>query len=271
MKKVIPMLLCFVLFSLCMFTGCGENVQQTEAPGEGSTPVETTEVPATLETEEAIPVATAETGNPTTETTTAPTTPEATEPPTEEPAVVPTATETVTPTTEENPPSAMEEIQRQLEEGNALCAIAFLGSCDGSFSEVQAYLEDSGMVDAYPILGGLDGDLFLETAGSELYLIVQREDVDLSIYEQSMDPETGEMLTGDLRAVYIAPAPFLLRCNLSDIIPNLLLSLESTTGETLEYSPFISLRDGSVSVTEGILDLTDYSLIYGDLWEREEE
>ncbi len=236
-----------------MFTGCAENVQQTEAPTEGSTPVETTDAHVTLETEELVLITTAETTSPTTEATTAPTTVEATET-----------------TTEENELSAMEEIQRQLEDGNALCAIAFLGSCDGSFSEVQAYLEDSGMVDTYPILEGLSGDIFLETAGSELYLIVQREDVEISMYEQSMDPETGEMMTGDLRALFIAPAPFLLRCNISDIIPNILLSLGSTTGEKLEYSPFISLRDGSVSVTEGILDLTDYSLIYGDLWEREE-
>ena len=267
MKKVIAILLCFVLFSMCMFTGCAEDVQQTEAPAEGSTSVETTEAIVTPESEESVMITTAETTPPTTEETTAPTT---VEPTTEEPTVVPTAAETVAPTTEENELSAMEEIQRQLEEGNALCAIAFLGSCDGSFSEVQAYLEDSGMVDAYPILEGLSEDLFLETAGSELYLIVQREDVDISVYEQGMDPETGEMLTGDLRSVLIGPAPFLLRCNISDIMPNLLLTLGSTTGEKLEYSPFISLRDGSVSVTEGILDLTDYSLIYGDLWEREE-
>ena len=270
MKKVIAILLCFVLFSMCMFTGCAEEVQQTEAPTEGNTSVETTEATVTPEPEESVMITTAETTSPTTEATTVPTTVEATEPTTEEPTIVPTATETIVPTTETIELSVMEEIQRQLEEGNALCAIAFLGSCDGSFSEVQAYLEDSGMVDAYPILEGLSEDLFLETAGSELYLIVQREDVDISVYEQGMDPETGEMLTGDLRAVFIAPAPFLLRCNISDIIPNILLTLGSTRGEKLEYSPFISLRDGSVSVTEGILDLTDYSLIYGDLWEREE-
>ena len=42
--------------------------------------------------------------------------------------------------------------------------------------------------------------------------------------------------------------PLLLRGNVSDILPNFVLLIEGQGGETMEYSPSLSLRDGMLNV-----------------------
>jgi len=58
--------------------------------------------------------------------------------------------------------------------------------------------------------------------------------------------------------------PLLLRGNVSEILPNLMLQAE-LADSTLEYAPCLSLMDGSLTEAEGILDLSDYGFLL-QLW-----
>ena len=158
--------------------------------------------------------------------------------------------------------SLMSSIQEKLEQDHALCAVAFVGYCDGSFAEIQKGFESEGVLEALPILAEIEEECFISNVGSELYLVVPREDVGLTVYEQVLD-ENGEALTyGEELYRSAQLEPLLLRGNVSDIFPNFVLLIEGQGGETMEYSPSLSLRDGMLNVeTSLICDMTPYETL----------
>lgn len=85
----------------------------------------------------------------------------------------------------------------------------------------------------------------------EYYLIIPRyPDMALSLYQ-------NDIQTGQSTLVYEDPAggPFLIQCNISDIFSDVTIEL-TWQGESVSFSPYISLKDGSVQVGERGLDLT---------------
>ena len=119
-------------------------------------------------------------------------------------------------------------------------AVAYLGyqQMDDLDFYAQQYLDSADL----PIHYISAGDYYLvipRYAGTGLHLY--RNDLDTSqpilIYE---DPDCG---------------PFILQCNASDIFADATVRL-TFEGEYAEFSPFISLRDGSVDIGEHGLLLT---------------
>ncbi len=188
--------------------------------------------------------------------------PTTTEMPTE-PTTAPT--EPTEPTTETQPVetvSQMEDIQAKLEQDHTLCAVAFVGYNGGSFAEIQEGFVTDGLLDALPVLAEVKEEHLICLDGSELYLVVPRKDVYMAVCEQSMDPESGETIVGEILYENEQWAPILLRGNVSDIFPNLVLQIAGEGGETMEYSPCLSLEDGMLSVqTSLICDMTPYELL----------
>lgn len=88
-------------------------------------------------------------------------------------------------------------------------------------------------------------------SNGEYYLIIPRySDMSLRLYK-------GDMETMGQTLIYEETAcrPFIIQCNISDIFPDASISL-SRDSETVEFSPYLSLKDGSVQVGERGLDLT---------------
>ena len=86
----------------------------------------------------------------------------------------------------------------------------------------------------------------------DYYLVIPRySEMNLSLYR-------NDIVTSSSALVYEEPdcRPFILQCNVSDIFPDAAIQL-TYAGETVEFSPFISLKDGSVDVGERGLLLTD--------------
>ena len=75
-------------------------------------------------------------------------------------------------------------------------------------------------------------------------------DMSLALYK-------NDIQTGQPALVYEDPAcePFLIQCNISDIFSDVTVEL-TYQGETVSFSPYISLKDGSVQVGERGLDLS---------------
>ncbi len=119
-------------------------------------------------------------------------------------------------------------------------AAAYLGY--QQIDDLDFYVEQYLDSDKLPIHYISDGDYYLvipRYAGTELKLY--RNDLETSqpilLYE---DPDCG---------------PFILQCNASDIFADALIRLDYGD-ETAEFSPFISLKDGSVDIGAQGLDLT---------------
>lgn len=88
--------------------------------------------------------------------------------------------------------------------------------------------------------------------GEELYLIVPiQKNVTMDIYSAIM--EDSDIVKDKLIAS--TNKPFILKCNISDIIPNIIIEIKQNN-KVYEYSPNISLKDGSLYVNKYVLDVT---------------
>ena len=152
--------------------------------------------------------------------------------------------------------------------GLLLCLL-LLSGCGGGVEEVSrrdkipfqegqlyaaAYLgyQEPGDLDYYldRYLDG--GDLPIHyLSGGDYYLIIPRYD------GMALSLSRADIETGQTALLYQDPdcRPFLIQCNASDIFADAVIAL--TYGEEqAEFSPFISLKDGSVDVGPRGLDLT---------------
>ena len=126
-------------------------------------------------------------------------------------------------------------------EAGQLYAVAYLGyqTTDGLDYYAKRYLDS----DKLPIHYVSDGDY---------YLVIPRYDgMSLSLYVNDFETSLGTLRFRDPDC-----RPFIIQCNVSDIFADVTVRLEYN-GETAEFSPFISLKDGSLMIGERGLDLTE--------------
>ena len=85
----------------------------------------------------------------------------------------------------------------------------------------------------------------------DYYLIIPRDpDATLQLYVNDMETMGTSLIYEEEEC-----RPFIVQCNVSDIFPDVTISLTGGDG-TAEFSPYISLKDGSVQAGEYGLDLT---------------
>ena len=90
-----------------------------------------------------------------------------------------------------------------------------------------------------------------ENVGDELYFIVPiQKNVTINVYSAVM--EESDIVKDKLIAT--TNKPFILKCNISDIIPNIIIEIKQNN-KVYEYSPYISLKDGNLYVNEYVLDI----------------
>ena len=124
---------------------------------------------------------------------------------------------------------------------NQFYAVAHLGYQE--IENLEFYAEQYLDSNELPVHYFSDGDYYL--------VIPRYSEMNLSLYR-------NDIVTSSSALVYEEPdcRPFILQCNVSDIFPDAAIQL-TYAGETVEFSPFISLKDGSVDVGERGLLLTD--------------
>lgn len=110
--------------------------------------------------------------------------------------------------------------------------------------------EPLGAVVYFPILGADElpdavCDLPLcDLNGWEYYLIIPRYEGDTVMVQPLVMEEESATLRAEGEAIFY-DAPFVLCCNPSDIFPNVSVTLKHGE-ESVTFSPYISLRDGSI-------------------------
>lgn len=169
-----------------------------------------------------------------------------------EPTRVPTVEPTQTPVENQEIPEIQENQNNQSKRGNIpfednqWYAVAYLG-----YEEIEDmkyyeenYLEEEKIPNYF-------------FSGDEYYLIIPRyDDMKVCLYRNDL-ATMGKKLEyeGEIGK------PFTLQCNISDIFPDVTVEL-TYQGESVEFSPYISLKDGSVQVGDRGIDITKYD---GDL------
>lgn len=132
------------------------------------------------------------------------------------------------------------EIEKIAFDDNEMYAIAYLG--------YEKQDDFSYYVDKYSLNENMPVHFFSE---GEYYLVIPRySNMDLALYKNDMN-------TSEPSLVYESKAvePFIIQCNVSDIFPDAKICL-TYENEKIEFSPFVSLKDGSIEVGEKGKDIT---------------
>ena len=129
----------------------------------------------------------------------------------------------------------------------------------------QKIFEDSGSIKEFPFLKNIpDSQIISTPMGSELYLIIPGDmNAHVSIYQMELDEDAFTTHRRE-EPLYSsdAGAPVVLQCNYGDLLSDAEIVITDSSGEELVWSPFISLRDGTVhnKTDDGkiIYDFTEY-------------
>lgn len=114
----------------------------------------------------------------------------------------------------------------------------------GSTNETYNY----SVVEKYFTLDEINNFKDIKLDGEEKYLIVPRYKGNVEIHGLTL--EENDVITNKLKDV--VDKPFYLTCNASDIFPNSRIKISTRTGEYV-YTPYVSLKDGSVVINDNIL------------------
>ena len=121
-----------------------------------------------------------------------------------------------------------------------LYAAAYLGY--QAIDDLDYYAERYLDSDDVPIHYISDGDYYL--------MIPRYDGMSLSLYVEDIETFASTLQFYDPDC-----GPFIVQCNVSDIFPDITARF-AYNGDTAEFSPFISLKDGMLMIGERGLDLT---------------
>lgn len=154
--------------------------------------------------------------------------------------------------------SSLTALRTEIASHDALFGVAYLGYAElPHWADICVYLEAHGLTDSFPFLSALREDHAVLQEGGEIYAVVPGKDVSLTISEFGMDEDDDIPHRGKDLLRVTDGIPLLLRGNISEIVPNLLITAEHGS-QSLEYSPCLSGMDGSLVTEAGVYDFTPY-------------
>jgi len=152
---------------------------------------------------------------------------------------------------------SIEKLKKQISDSGAKLGVAYLGCFGETFDDTKEYLKDLGIYEDYPFVEEMELDDLVVNENNEMYLVVPAGNTEtVKIYDGVLNEDTFELEKGELLGEAIDGKPFLLLCNISEIIPNVIIS----TGD-LEYSPCLSGEDGELVEDQDIYDFSPYERI----------
>ena len=140
---------------------------------------------------------------------------------------------------------------------------------EGSRSYYDNMMKESGRMEEFPFMKEIPNRQFVSTdMGHDLYLIIPTDPKAHVTVNQIVLDEENDFSPKAEAVLYQSKngAPFLLQCNYSDIFSDAEIVMTDSKGETLKWSPFISLRNGKVQTDaqdgKKVTDFTAYE--FGD-------
>lgn len=124
---------------------------------------------------------------------------------------------------------------------NQLYAVAYLGY--NEINELSFYIEKYLDNENIPIHYLSQG---------EYYLVIPRyPNMTLTLYKNDMETMQPSLIFEEKEC-----RPFIIQCNVSDIFPDATVCL-TYNEETVEFSPYVSLKDGTVEVGDRGINITE--------------
>ena len=159
-------------------------------------------------------------------------------------------------TTAEDP--ALTALQQKINYNSKGAGVAFIGYVDSESSEVdlRAYYAGSETGKAYPDL--VHAPLYM-AEGQELYAIIPPNDKGTIIVYPSTMTDDGEYADDKSNPLCIGEPgeALLLRCNLSEIYSNVLITATDGFG-AIDFRPSLSMENGHLQEITGVYDFSVY-------------
>ncbi len=176
--------------------------------------------------------------------------------------------ETELPETESTPESALDCFRETMEDGS-FCGVAYLGYVDGSYSDIMTHIEGLGVLDVFPFLA-VPEENYIGIAGGDLYVIVPADPMGkITVYSAVLDETDYTMKPDEKLAEFSSGEPILLKCNVSEIMPNQILEIQ-WEGESVMYSPMLSGENGRLVKTEGVYDFSPYDPLFAEFTDQQQ-
>lgn len=153
---------------------------------------------------------------------------------------------------------ALTALRQKINHHSKGAGVAFIGYVDSESSEVdlRAYTASSETAKEYPDLP--NAPLYM-AEGQELYAIVPvNEKGMITLYPSAMT-ENGEYADDKSNPLHVGEPgePLLLRCNLSEIYSNVLITATDGFG-AIDFRPSLSAENGHLQETAGVYDFSIY-------------
>lgn len=137
-------------------------------------------------------------------------------------------------------------LRQEIADSGSLLGVAYLGVMADADSDITEWLADSGWTQTFPFLAELTAQQTVTQPGNEVYCIVPADEkAGLTVRAYNLLDDASP--AGDVLYESAGGAPVCLRGNVSDIMPNMEVTVSGAGGETV-YRPALSLMDGAVSV-----------------------
>ena len=137
-------------------------------------------------------------------------------------------------------------LRQEIADSGSLLGVAYLGVMADADSDITEWLADSGWTQTFPFLAELTAQQTVTQPGNEVYCIVPADEkAGLTVRAHNLLDDASP--AGDVLYESAGGAPVCLRGNVSDIMPNMEVTVSGAGGETV-YRPALSLMDGAVSV-----------------------
>ena len=137
-------------------------------------------------------------------------------------------------------------LRQEIADSGSLLGVAYLGVMADADSDITEWLADSGWTQTFPFLAELTAQQTVTQPGNEVYCIVPADEK-AGLTVRAYNPLDDASPAGDVLYESAGGAPVCLRGNVSDIMPNMEVTVSGAGGETV-YRPALSLMDGTVSV-----------------------
>lgn len=156
----------------------------------------------------------------------------------------------------------VKELKQVITAEDLLCGVAYLGYMDGTFEDVIGYLQEQKYYSELSFLKDISLDRFASNDGGELYCVIPASsDVSITVRDVKLDSEDSSLMAGAKLISISDGSPILIKGNMSEIVPNLLIESVSDE-ETVIFSPFLSLENGKMANADNrFFDFSPYDLM----------
>lgn len=158
-------------------------------------------------------------------------------------------------------------LKQAISEDEAM-AVAFLGYCEDSLDEIEDYLTAINMdMGDYSFVMEIAEEYRIDAEGEELYCVVPKNDDDTVTISEWVIDEYNDWQGEEGNVLYHEENngnPVLIKCNVSEIVPDVLITITDAEGNVSRMVPYISRMDStlqnSLADEKPFYDFSPYSL-----------